>query len=599
MKNSRGTASPLPVDRLHRLLPEGEREVCIALGFANTRGVAVGNLGFHIVDRQLRACQGVLVEHFFLPEIPLPLKRGDVTTEPDNRALSATDLVLMSISFEGDAIHLPAMLDAGGLPVSAQARRRGHPLVVGGGALVMINPEPIASFFDLLLVGESEAMLDPFLSLWARIRGEAREDQLAEFGGLPGVVVPSRRSHQIWSASKRGLICEPGSVLPAGMNPGASMEPGTSAMTCTSAEIRVSAGKSNDASGSEISSRQIDSPVKSVIWDEFSECANLVRLPDDYDQGPRMLFELARGCPRRCRFCAASRIYHPLREADPKRILELACSEITGAETVGLLALSAGDYTHLEDLTDGLINKGVRLSISSLPATFSRADVAQQMVGSGAVTLTLAPETGSDELRSLAGKPIRNEAILKSVALLGQAGVRRLRTYFIIGLPFETESDILAITSLLGEMRKVLPGSCSLSATVNAFVPKPRTPFQWAAMAPLPLLRERSALLKRFCPKGVQLRVKSFREARAQALLSRGDITWGPRLVHAANSGNRSLESACRWSQVDPKPFYGEIALESALPWEFLMTETINGLKKEWREIRDRTSRQQDNQSEG
>ena len=159
---------------------------------------------------------------------------------------------------------------------------------------------------------------------------------------------------------------------------------------------------------------------------------------------------------------------------------------------MGLLSLSAGDYTQLEALTKALLAMEVRLTIPSLPASFSREEVARNLIRSGATTLTVAPETGTDRLRALAGKPIGNGAILRCAEMLGRAGLRKLRTYFIVGLPFEEEADIEGIGDLLVRMRRRLPPRCALSATVNAFVPKPRTPFQWAPMAPHRLLRERA-----------------------------------------------------------------------------------------------------------
>ncbi|MCK4303744.1 MAG: hypothetical protein KAY24_05865, partial [Candidatus Eisenbacteria sp.] len=160
------------------ILPSGGREVRVALGFPSYRNVAEGNLGFQIVTGILRSVRGIQCEQFYLPEgsshSDLRLPEGGLRTVPSGRSLASMDLVLLSLSYEGDAVAVPALLEAGGLPAFAGERRAGHPLVVGGGALVMINPEPLAPFFDLFLVGEAEAILEPFLARWGAHLGEGR-----------------------------------------------------------------------------------------------------------------------------------------------------------------------------------------------------------------------------------------------------------------------------------------------------------------------------------------------------------------------------------------------------------------------------------------
>jgi radical SAM superfamily enzyme YgiQ (UPF0313 family) len=543
------------IDPTYQIVPEGMRDIRISLGFPNVARIASGNLGFHIVHQMIAKCRGVLPETFCLPEMDLPLPRGSVTTRPGGLSLAATDLVLFSISYEGDAPHIPAMLVAGGLPAMARERRAGHPLVIAGGAMTMINPEPVAPFFDLLFIGEAEAMLIHLLEQWGDLRRASRKEQLAALRDVPGVIAPGCRRHRIWA-------------------------PGTGRLVSADEVI---------IGGDEVAPEALsdaDTPVLTVPWEQFSESTSAVRLPAGYEQGPEYLLELARGCPRRCRFCAASRIYAPLREAGAEALIERASREAKNGEAIGLLSLSAGDYKELEPLAAGLCGLGARLSISSLPPTFSRRDAAAHMIESGAGTLTIAPETGTDRLRSLAGKPLRNAAILESVSLLGEAGLRQLRTYFIVGLPGETDADIDGIAALLAQMRKALPGGCRLSATVNAFVPKPRTPFQWAAMAPQSVLRDRGRRLSRGAPKGVKLRIKSFREARLQALFSRGDIEWAKELKTMAETGNRFKPP------LPAKRILSEIVCDSPLPWGYLLTNQIEKLKKEWREVRCQTSRQ-------
>jgi len=514
----------------------------VALGYPNHPALAEGNLGFRAVS-QLLASRGDIALESFFPSPP----GGRVRTRPSGAKLTATDLVLISISYEGDTPQVPAMLDAGGLPPRAADRREGHPLVVGGGALVMINPEPLAAFFDLFLIGEAEAMLEAFLARLHALRGASRQELIGGLESLAFALAPGRRGHRLWVAGPQGLRAD-----------------------------RIESIHDEAA-------RDPDEPLQPAPWDGFGSQASGARVGKGTPLGPAYLVELARGCPRSCRFCAASRIYAPLRECPADVILDHVDRRVEPGETVGLLALSAGDYRQMEQLSSSLRRRGLRMAISSLPPTFSRTEAAREFIRSGSRTLTIAPETGSDALRARIGKHLRNDRILESARMLAAAGLRRLRTYFIIGLPGEREEDIAEIGRLLGLLRRELAAGCVLTATVNAFVPKPRTPFQWASMAPEGLLRERARQLRAELPAGVKLRIKSFREARFQALVTRGDVAWGERLVKIGIEGV-GLKKLLKEEGWDAAGLTGRVDPNGPLPWEYLLTPPIRRrLEEEWR----------------
>jgi radical SAM superfamily enzyme YgiQ (UPF0313 family) len=542
------------------ILPKGAPVARIAVGFANRGSLAANNLGFRTVAQLLDSWPGIHVERFDLPHGDLPLPSGSLQTEPSRARLSSMDLILFSLSFENDAIHVPAMLEAGGLPAFAGRRRDGHPLVVGGGAVVMMNPEPLGAFFDLFLVGEAEVLLEDFLRRWGEVRDRGRSEMITALAALRGAVAPALRAHRIWTpGAGRSLVADREVVL---RDAGAD-----------SAPMRV-IGDARSA-------------VETVKWEAADTSVTAARLPPEAEFGESLLLELARGCRRRCRFCVSTRIYEPLRARSADLLLQEADRQTRAGETVGLLSLSAGDYRELEYLTGCLREMGLRISISSLPPTFARKRVVENLIGSGTTTLTLAPETGSDRLRALIGKPLRNDRILKTVEMLGRAGLRHLRTYFLIGLPFEEARDIRAIAELLKEMRGLLALGCSLSASVNAFVPKPRTPFQWAPMAPIGELREAARMLSHQAPWGVRVRIKSFRESRLQAVLSRGDVAWGARLAKMALAGE-PLGAALKSEGLRVEDLTGPIALDSALPWDYLVDQRERGaLKREWKHALD------------
>lgn len=250
------------------------------------------------------------------------------------------------------------------------------------------------------------------------------------------------------------------------------------------------------------------------------------------------------------------------------------------------MGLSAGDYRELGELTAGLRALDVRLSLSSVPAVFSRPEVLADLLASGAHTLTIAPETGSDRLRRRIGKPMTNDEILRAVAGMRAAGLERLNTYFLIGLPGETPDDHEAILSLLAALRTALGRTGRVSATVNAFVPKPRTAFQWAPMAPMGELKSIARALRAGVPRGVALRVKRLREARDQALLARGDAAWGERLLRAARNG-LTPASALRGEGLAAETLTGTVDEDGSLPWSYLLREGEHGaLLAEWKKAR-------------
>jgi len=581
--------------------------VRVALGFANRAAIAENNLGFRLTEAYLASEPDVRVERFFLtPELQaehaartasagrrraatrsgreMPpaherRARGSARASRGTSAyLAAADLVLFSLSYEGDAPHVPLMLAAGGMPPAAGDRRRGHPLVVGGGAAVMINPEPLARFFDLFLVGEAEALLSGFLARWRAVRGAPRAEAIGALAGLPGAIAPWLRYHRCWREAG-GRLSATDTVLLTDAAAAGERADGRGGAP------RVSATPSSPAcggAGATVAPVHADAPVTTVSWDAADARPRAARLSQATHFSESLLLELGRGCPRRCRFCVASRIYAPVRMHPAAALSAHARAHSAPGETVGLLSLSAGDHPGLALLVADLCQSGRRLAISSLPATFRQREAVRALVASGAKTLTIAPETGSERLRALAGKPLADDAIVRTVALLGAEGVRHLRTYFIIGLPFERDTDRAAIPALLAAMRKRLPATCRLSATVNIFVPKPHTPFQWAPLAPLAELRTAGERLRRETPAGVSLKVKSARSARLHTALTRGDCRWGSLLEqHAAGGG--SLMTLLQQTTGGLEPLTGELAPTGRLPWGYLETAAQRrALREEW-----------------
>ena len=550
----------------------------IGFGFPNRPAVAAASLGVGIVADLLLERPEVELERFYLPRVGrLPdegqtAPAGSIRLQPSGHALASADLLLLSVSYEGDAIGVPAVLEGGGMPALAVDRSEGHPLVVGGGAMMMINPEPVAAFFDVILVGEAEAFLHGFLDHWQALRTAPRLDRLNALASRPGVLVPLLRPHRVWSMSALPLRARETVVL--------TSDGVRSAGRFSDRAPGDSAGKTAGSAGSEA-----DRFVETIAWHAPAGALRVKRMPPG-TPGPDVLIELGRGCPRTCRFCAARRIYRPARDCPAVALLEQARSEVRPGDVVGLMSLSAGDYRGLGVLTRGLRALDVRLSLSSVPAVFDRPEVLDDLIASGARSLTIAPETGSDRLRRLVGKPMTNDGILRAVRAMGEAGLERLNTYFLIGLPGETTDDREAILTLLAAMRTELAGRCRLSATVNAFVPKPRTVFQWAPMASLEELKPVARRLRAGAPRGVEVRVKSLREARVQALLARGDVAWGERLLRASRA-RLTPTAMLRRDGLSADTLTGPVDEESRLPWSYLLRDEETAvLRDEWNKAR-------------
>ncbi len=572
----------------------------IGFGFPNRPAVAAASLGVGIVADLLMERPEVELERFYLPrggrspEAGESVPAGSIRLHPSGHALASADLLLLSVSYEGDAIGVPAVLEGGGMPARAVDRSEGHPLVVGGGAMMMINPEPVAAFFDVILVGEAEAFLHGFLDHWQALRTAPRVDRLTALASRPGVLVPLLRPHRVWSMLELPLRATETVVLRSdgvratghfsdrapGDSPSRQAGNTTREAADSGGKTGESAGKTADSGGNEV-----DRLVETIAWHAPAGALRVRRMPPDAP-GPDVLIELGRGCPRTCRFCAARRIYRPVRDCRAEALLEQARSELRPGDVVGLMSLSAGDYRGLGVLTRGLRALDVRLSLSSVPAVFDRREVLDDLLASGARTLTIAPETGSDRLRRLVGKPMTNDGILRAVRAMGEAGLERLNTYFLIGLPGETTDDREAILTLLAAMRTELAGRCRLSATVNAFVPKPRTVFQWAPMASLDELKPVARRLRAGAPRGVEVRVKSLREALVQALLARGDVTWGERLLRASRA-QLTPTAMLRRDGLSADMLTGPVDEESRLPWSYLLRdeETVV-LRDEWNKAR-------------
>jgi len=479
--------------------PWDEVSVRVALAFPDAYEVGMSHQGtrilYHLINRRTDA----LAERCFtpMPDMADALRAAEIPlyTLESYRAVRTFDVVGVSLQTELNYVNIPYVLDLAGIARRAVDRTETEPIVLGGGPCTA-NPEPVADFFDAILIGDAEAALDQILDEVrnARAGGHDRSDVLRLLAGVDGVYVPSLYE---WSPHR-------GEGQPAGW-------------TVT-----------NDAA---------KTPVSRVWIDRLD--------PDDQPTVPivpfadviqdRLGMEVMRGCTQGCRFCQAGYWYRPVREHEPKLVLDRIERQVaeTGFEEVGLLSLSTADYSQVEplvyNLSDRLAERRVSVSLPSLRADAFSVGLAEAVSRVRKSGFTFAPETGSDRLRRVINKTFTNADMIKAAEAAFAKGWHLIKVYAMIGLPTETDEDLEELAKLADELahvgRRVRGRRAEVKVSLGCYIPKAWTPFQWQPFAGVGELNRRIQLLKqRFRRiRGARLTWSDPEEAALEALLSRGD----------------------------------------------------------------------------
>jgi radical SAM superfamily enzyme YgiQ (UPF0313 family) len=501
--------------------PGGRINVCLV--YPNTYHVGMSNLGFQGVYTLLNKRADVVCERAFLPD-PVDIEEFERTdtelfTLESKRPLGRFDMVAFSVSFENDYPNIIKILRLANIPLDGSARRPHHPLLLIGGVCAFSNPEPLAPFFDLCFVGEAEEMLHEFLEAYKA--ADSKEGALKNAMAVEGVYIPGLYEVQY--------------------GPGGAVSERT-ALSGAPATVRRRYVRDLSAHAFR--------PSITTPKTEFSGM---------------YLVEAIRGCPWNCSFCLAGHIYSPVR----KKPLEVVKKEINEAlrhtERVGLIGPSLTDYPHAKQV---LSMEGVDFSITSLRASPRSAALVSLMHGQKSVSI--APEAGTDRLRGVINKRITEEDIIETARLIFNQGIERLRLYFMVGLPTETEEDIQGIVNLVRKIRETSRRG-GIVITLSTFVPKPFTPFQWHPMERLQSVKERMKQVKKtLLPiKGVRLFHDVPKYAYMQGMLSMGD-----RRVSAALKvlyGAEDWKNASLRAGVDPDFYiFRRKDLSETLPWDFI-----------------------------
>jgi len=538
--------------------PHGGR-LRVALAFPNTYWVGMSNLGFQTVYRLFNELPDVVCERVFLPpkqELAAQLAAGTpLVTVESQTPVADFDVLAFSVSFEWDYTNVLTMMRLAGVPVRAEARTSHHPLVVLGGAITFVNPEPLAPFADVVAAGEGEELV-PALAR-AIAAASNRDDLLARLAGQRGFYIPS------WYDVRYAPDGTIAAYLP---NRGAPLP------------VRKAAVKATE---------QLDPPATSIFT-------------PDTEFGSRLLVEVVRGCANLCRFCWAGYNYLPVRAFPKARILELAARARPHARRVGLVSIALCDHPDIDEILAGLAEMGYSISPASLRLDDLTPSIVRRLQASGERTLTIAPETGSDRLRRVINKTVTNDEILDRAELIFSSGIENLKLYYMIGLPTETDEDLVAIRDLTLAMRDIMVKHARsrgrlgrLVGSVNPLVPKPGTAYQWLAMEPGPEIDARIRRLRGLLAglDNVHLNVKSERHARFQALLSLGDRRVAP-VIEAAERNGGNWRAAVVETGVDPDFYvFRNRSRDTVLPWDvidgglkatFYRAEYEKGLREEW-----------------
>jgi radical SAM family uncharacterized protein len=491
-------------------------QVKLALAYPDTYEIGMSNLGLMLLYDLVNQRPNYVAERIYAPwndmEAAMRAAHVPLYSLETRHSLDEFDVIGFSLQHELTYTNVLNMLDLGQIPVLAKERSNGIPLIIAGGSCTY-NPGPMADFIDLFVIGEGEQVLLELLDGmrdWklsgAQTDPEGRQELLRQLAAIPGVYVPSLYHIHYRDDGTIGAI-----------------EPAT------------------DALSSRIRKRIVPvlgpAPARPIV-------------PNTKIVHERAMVEIQRGCSRGCRFCQAGMIYRPIRERPVDEILDSIDKLIasTGYDEVSLVSLSSSDHSGIEQVISQTLakhaDKGLGISLPSLRIDSFSVRLAEMIQSTRKTGFTFAPEAGSQRLRDVINKGVSEQDLLRTTEAAFHSGWNRIKLYFMLGLPTETDQDIIEIVRLVRDIhargKAIRRRHIDITVSVSTFVPKPHTPFQWVPLVPRQVVEHRQGLLREnLRRKGIRLSWSEWDHTWLESILSRGDRRLGAVIYHAWRLGAR------------------------------------------------------------
>lgn len=472
----------------------------VAFIYPNTYHLGMSNLGLHILYQIINSRGDTACERFFLPEAK-QLTEYQRTKTPllsleTQRPLADFAVICVMMSFEMDYSNLLTMLAQSNVKPEAAARGEKEPLVIIGGPCATFNPEPLAAVADAFVIGEGEETIDTLLDTIyaAQAQGLTKVGVLLQLAQQAGIYVPRFYEPQY---DADGAFC------------------GLQASPQVPATVKRQWVRDLDRY-----------PLTSAIMTGATEFENMY------------IVEVARGCGRHCRFCMAGYCFRKPRARDLAVLLERIRNRPPQTKKVGLMGAAVSDYPQIKELTATLVAEQIPFTVASLRADTLDVELTEALAHSGQRTMTVAPEAGSVKLRNVINKGITEEHVFNAVALAAGAGMKNIKLYYMLGLPGEDDGDLEEMIAMIQRVRTKMDEAGNkgeLIISVNGFIPKPFTPFQWSPLCDTKTLKRRFKMLDSAFKKSrhIQVQTESLKETVLQAVLARGDRRIGSALLTA------------------------------------------------------------------